>query len=111
MENANHCRMRAIDGADYAPLCTAVWTDLHDIHQDHVSVHGRADLMWRNKDVTGDLGFKLSAHRFGIGDHEPESVAVHAQTAGDEVLVGSGLRKLVSVGVDWNQSASFDELL
>ena len=110
MENANDCRMSTIDGTDYSAFGTAVWTDIRDVHQDQVTVHGRGDLVRGDEDVACEFGFQL-AQRFGIGDDEAESVAVHAETSGDEVFVGGGLRKLITVGVDCNQLAAFDQLL
>ncbi len=110
VEDAYYCGMSAVDGADDASFGAAVGADVGDVDQHEVAVHGVADLVRGDEDVSGEFGFEW-AERFGIGDNEAESVAVHGEASGDEVLVGGGLRELVMVGVDGDQLAGFDQFL
>src|SRR5579862_5310270 len=98
-------------GADDAPFGASVGADVSEVDEDEISVHGVADLVRRDEDVAGQFRSQRGVQRFCVGDNEAESVAVHGEASGDEVLVGGGLRKRIAVGVDGNQRTSFNQLL
>src|SRR5688500_9348528 len=52
-----------------------------DLHQHLVAVHSVADGGWVDENVAADA----RPHGGGVGDDEPEAVAVHGQAPGDQV--------------------------
>ena len=61
MEDADNRGVSAVHCADDAAFGAAVGADVGDFHQDLVAVHGGADLVWGNEDVTGEFRFERAA--------------------------------------------------
>ena len=83
MEGANDGRVSAVDGPHDTTFGTPVWSHILDIDQHQVPVHGIADLVRRDKDVSGEFGFQSRRQRFRIRNHKAEAVAVHGEPSGD----------------------------
>ena len=97
MEDADHSRMGARQRAQDAAFGAAIGTNVADFDEDAVAVHGRADGMWRNKDVAGQTGLETRIERSGFRDHEAEAVAMHGQAANEGVASRGRLRNGVAL--------------
>jgi hypothetical protein len=105
MKHANDCRMSAANRADDSSFGPAIRLDVRDLNKNLVAVHGRADCMWRNKDVAGNLWGRMSGTGVDAGpsrlirNYESKAVAVQAEFAGNEILSLCGLGDAVAIGI------------
>src|SRR5947207_15259818 len=106
MEGADHGLMLALCNTKYAAFGTSVRTDCSQFHQHAVTMHGVADLRWRNKDVTLQLALCTYRQRIRIRGNEPIAIAVHVQPSGGQVLAGGGSRQRPALLADGNQLAA-----
>jgi hypothetical protein len=59
----------------------------------------------------GEASFQPLVQRARVGNHEPESVAMHAQLADHHVLAGSSLRNRIALRIQLHQLAGAYELV
>jgi hypothetical protein len=100
-----------LDRSHNAAFRAAIRTDRANVDQDLIAVHGVPELMGRDKDVANQPRFERWADRIGVGNDEAEAIAVHCQTAGHQILVGTGLRQSVVVGIGSDKLSAGDQLL
>ena len=98
---------RPHDAAFSAPI----GTNRHNVDQHAVAMHGVADGVGRDEDISCQPRFKRRTQRTRVGDDEAKAVAVHAEASNDKVLVRGGLRQGVAIGIKLNQFARSDQLL
>ena len=107
MKGADHRGIAAAEHAQDAAFGAAVFLLATEFDQHLVAVHGRADGLRADEDVTAE-GAALP----GIGDDEAITVAVHGQAPGDEILMGgSVLGEGVAVAPGFDQAPTFDQRL
>ena len=103
MERADHRRMRARQYAKNLSLGAAIVFAAAQLHQHLIAMHGRANRLRTDIDVTFD-GAALS----GVWNDEPISVAMHVQPPCDQVLVRRCvLRQGVAVAAGFQQPPAF----
>ena len=71
-----------------------------EFNQHLVALHGAVHLIRRNEDIV------ISAGLAGFRPHEAKAIAMHIQTAGDEVVAGGGLGQRPVIAVRFNQFAA-----
>ena len=103
--------MRAHYRSHDAAFGAAIGTNGADVDQHAVAVHGVADGVGRDEDVSHETRLERRTQRACIRDDEAETVAVHGEASDDQIFVGRGLRQSVAVGVELNQFACCDQLL
>ena len=111
MKNPDDGRMRAHHRSHDAAFGAAIRTCGDDVDQHAVTVHGIADRMRRDEDISYQARLKRSTQRACVRNDKAEAVAVHGEASDDQILVGCGLRQGVAVGVELNQFPSGDQLL
>src|SRR5947207_3601497 len=99
VENSNDRRMRTKNRAHDSAFGTSVRADGTDFDQHPISVHRRANGRRGNEDVALNTGLQAFGWRSRVRKNETETVAVHAQSTGNEVLSRSCLRNRVTVRI------------
>jgi hypothetical protein len=98
---------RVMKGADYrgvatsqdsgdSPATPAVRPGRRKVHQHLVALHGAVYLVGRDKNVI------VATRLASLGTHEPETLAMHIQPAGNQIVVGGCHREspMIRVGLD-----------
>ncbi len=111
MENADHRWMRTVNRAENPSFSPTVVADIDHLNQHPVPMHRRTYCMRWNKNVSGKAGFQRRTSRGNLRNHKPEAVAVHSESADDQVLVRSRLRNRIPVGVNLKQLPTGDQPL
>ena len=96
VKNADHRRVAASEHSRDAAALPAVGPGRRQFHQDLIALHGAVHLVGRNEDVVIPAGLA------GLRPHKAEAIAVHIQTAGDQVAASGclGQRPVIAVGLD-----------
>src|SRR5579859_898710 len=93
VEDADHGFLLALHDAEGLAFSPAVVADAAHFNQHLVTVHGVSDLGRRDEDVALELALGARRERAGFGDDEAVAVAVHAEAADDQILIGRGGRE------------------
>ena len=89
MKNSNHRGMRAHHRAHDPSLGAPIRTHVDDVDQYEVPVHGIANGVWSDEDISGQPRLERRTQRLCIRNDEAEAVAVHGEPARDQILVGT----------------------
>ena len=111
VENADHGRMGAGDGAQDAALGAAIRPERHYFDEHAVTVHGRAGGGRRNKNIASKAGFKIWIERSGVRNYEAVTVAMHAEAPDQHVAprLCLRLRDRIVCSIDLTQLPLFYE--
>ncbi len=96
MEDADHGGVAAAENPGDASALAAVGPGRREFHQYLVALHGAIHLVGRNKDVV------VTASLAGLWPYEAKAVAMHVQTAGEQVVAGDrhGEGPVIAVRLD-----------
>ncbi len=100
MKDADHRGVAAGEDPGDAPAAPAVGSGRRKFHQDLVALHGAIHLVGRNKDVV------VTASLAGFRPHKAKAVAMHIQTAGEQVVARGCLGKRPVIAVRLDQFAA-----
>ena len=88
------------------PFSAAIGAKRSYFNEHTIAVHGRASGVGRNKNIAGQARFEIRIERGGVGNHEAEAIAMHAEAADQRVASAwFGLRDGVAIAVDLAQFA------
>src|SRR4051812_1686643 len=101
MKDSDHSSVNAVHGPQDSSLSLAAIANVGDFDQHLIAMHGRADRVWRNKNIACQSSFQVRRSRSKIRNDETESVAMKAELSGDQIFTGSSgsLRNCVSVRI------------
>src|SRR5258708_4041334 len=111
MKNSDHRRVGAVHRAQNSSLSPPVGAEVDDLDQYPVAMHGRANGMWWDKNISRKAGFERRASGGELWNHKAEAVAMHCQPTHDQVLVRRRLRNGIAVRINRQQLPSGDQLL
>src|SRR5271170_2281529 len=109
VEDANDRGMGARQGTYDAPFGASIRPDGSNLDQHPVAVHGRPSSVWRNENIACEPAFETCIERSGFGNHEAEAIAMHRQTADEQVASLRSLRNGVTFRVDLQQFTFSDQ--
>jgi hypothetical protein len=109
VEDADYGWMRARKRADDASFGASIGAYRGDFDQYAVAMHRGCNGMRRNKDISGQAGFKAVIERESFGNHEAVAVAMHRQAADQQIAPFGSLRNGEAFGVDLQQFSFANE--
>ncbi len=90
-------RVSPSDQAQDTAFGAAVRTNVADLDDHAIAVHGRSHGRRRNEDVSHQSCLQARLERIGFRNYKTEAVAMHGQPSHRHVLAGGGLRNGIAV--------------
>ena len=103
VEEADYGGMGAMERAHDATLGATIGTNSGDFDQHAIAVHRRTDGRRRDENISGQASLQAFIEQARVGYDKAEAVAMHAQAAHDQVLVGCGLGNCIAIGIYLDQ--------
>ena len=113
MKGSDDGSVNAVYWPQYPSFGLAGVANVDDFDQHLIAMHGRADRVWRNKNIAGEFPFEVGRSRSKIWNNEAESISMKAQFSGDQIFTSSSgsLRNCVSVRIHFYQLAGGNHFL
>ena len=97
--------MGPADQTNDAAFSPAIGTNVADLHQHAVAVHGRTHRRRRNKNISRKLCLQAFVQRTGFGNDKAEAIAVHAEPPDCHVFSRGSLGNGIAAGIHFHQLA------